>query len=201
MAPVYDQLGKVIFGTALYKSSTRLLENPERYSSILIVGGGTGKILSYLEEKRYKGNVTYVEQSTGMMEKAKSRGVSFEVNWIQDDIRSGLVKKEYDCVHMAFFLDQFNKSQIKTLIDKIEKSVSPPFWLVTDFIPPTKPSQKFLIWLMYRFFRVTTRIAAQKLEDIKSIFIEEGYQLEKEHNDVHPMMRSWEFKHPNRGIG
>jgi hypothetical protein len=51
-------------------------------------------------------------------------------------------------------------------------------WLVSEF-QAGGPTSRFLIWLMYRFFRITAGLRVQSIPDYRAIFTASGFTLQK----------------------
>ncbi len=70
---------------------------------------------------------------------------------------------EYDIVICHYFLDCFIERNASDLLLKIEKSLKPGgFFLYSDFNDSCLLHQ-LAIWILYRFFRLTTDIEATQL--------------------------------------
>jgi hypothetical protein len=88
----------------------------------------------------------------------------------------------FDLIVTNFFLDCFRSEQLELLIGKFAGAAAPgATWLLADFqSAPTGLSQvrsQAILWLMYRFFRVATRLPAARLVS-PDIFLERnGFTL------------------------
>jgi ubiquinone/menaquinone biosynthesis C-methylase UbiE len=70
IAPVYDRLADIVFGTAILDAQRTHLHALNDAREILILGGGTGRLLRDLLGQNAKSRVTYVEASQRMIELA-----------------------------------------------------------------------------------------------------------------------------------
>ena len=88
IAPFYDFLVKLVFGKKIWEAQrTHLNEIPEN-GSVLILGGGPGRILESLPANI---NVTYLELSSKMIERAKRIG---NAEFIHDDFRTHILNNK-----------------------------------------------------------------------------------------------------------
>ncbi|MFY0687697.1 MAG: class I SAM-dependent methyltransferase [Cyclobacteriaceae bacterium] len=173
IAPYYDSLVKLVFGNALLEASIHFFDGIRRYDRLLVVGGGTGRILPYLDHCE---QIDYVEMSTEMIERAKANSLS-HVNFIQQDFLE-LDDDLYDVVLCPFFLDVFGPEKLKAVMNKIEGLLLPGGKLVvTDFTMPSSGLQQLFLNAMLKFFKWTTRLESNKLPDIKALVHTAGFDV------------------------
>ncbi|NJN40867.1 MAG: hypothetical protein HC811_00060 [Flammeovirgaceae bacterium] len=108
IAPYYDFLANLVFGNTLIRAQQKFLESIEPNSSILILGGGSGQILTDIDNIVKGCTINFIEISTGMMELARNRKVIN--NTIVFDQHLEPSTRTYDIIIMNFFLDQFTES-------------------------------------------------------------------------------------------
>ncbi|MFT6871434.1 MAG: ubiquinone/menaquinone biosynthesis C-methylase UbiE [Roseivirga sp.] len=181
IAPVYDFLAKMVFGRSLERAQAAFLSElePKVKAKVLIVGGGTGRILELLPEGLDL-QIDYVEMSKGMLERAKGRvSKGNHVQLICEDIRK--VNGQYDFVITNFFLDCFEVDKLDGVMVHICALLKEDgHWLVTDFAQPTNARQRILLWTMHTFFQLVARLESKKLQDIKSRLGYVGLIISKE---------------------
>lgn len=165
VAPFYDALAKLIFGEKLLKAQIHYLGEMKSSDRVLIVGGGTGRILKHPSFLHVK-CIDYVELSAKMMLEARQNAGNLEtVRFLEIDFFQH--HGEYDFIICNFFLDCFNEHYLSLAIRKLHGLLSQNgTLLVTDFKPSTNRRNKLLVSLMIIFFRLTTRLQAPKLQDI-----------------------------------
>ena len=129
---------------------------------IIIIGGGSGKVLESINQLNIPLTIDFIEPSTRMIEKARERiqeSSNLSVNFHKIEFESYKSSEKYDWVCCFFFLDLFNKSQslhmhldhIKSLMD-IRSNL-----LVSDFeINKDSWWKKLLSYFMHLFFKATT---------------------------------------------
>lgn len=141
-------------------------------TDILIVGGGTGQLLSCLGRDQ---RVIFVEHSEGMIRKAGSRKQQAKTTFVKGDYLEWECDTKFDAIVFPFFLDCFNQSSLQHILRKARHQLkSSGILLVLDF-------QRSGIWqnamtaFMYRFFRLTTGLEARELLPIHDIVQQENW--------------------------
>lgn len=163
----YDFFKRLVFGNSIYQSEACFLDWIPRGGKILIVGGGTGEILSALAKASPDSHICFVEASSEMLKIAKqrlpetsARNVQF-IHGTECDVPVGM---SFDAVITAFFLDLFPDAKVRDICGLISGKIkSDGLWLVSDFVFNGKFWQRILLWTMYRFFRLTCGILATRL--------------------------------------
>lgn len=167
LARYYDQLATAVFGKSLYQAQIYYIRQIPRDANVLILGGGTGKILGELLRINSAGRICYIEASSTMIKLAKrntSEGNRQQVLFIhgtEDSIPSEI---KFDIIITHFFLDLFSQHSLDALIEKVNSSLAPgALWLACDFINYGKWWQKSTLQAMYLFFRFCCGIESSKL--------------------------------------
>lgn len=179
IAPIYDVLARVVFGYQLELAQRRFLDDIRADARVLIVGGGTGKILEWLPENSNLA-INYVELSEGMMRHAKQRYKNGNhVSFCTQDILE--TKGDYDVIITNFFLDCFEREKLDNVIAHTHALLkSGGTWLVTDFALPTNAKQRMLLRTMHTFFKLIASLESTALQDIKGRLGGVGLKLNKE---------------------
>jgi len=176
VAPYYSWLEKIAFGNALQRARTCWIDTIARPKRTLIMGEGDGRFLCELVRAFPKIDVDCIDASEAMLQLARARlrrlhPESFSrVHFICEDILKWSPRKSYDLLVTHFFLDCFPGRELQTVIAKLAGAAKPgAVWLIADFTIPRKRFARAhaRVWLrmMYTFFRVTARIAANDLVD------------------------------------
>ena len=205
IAPFYDQLTSIVFGDRLLKAQSFFIRQELQPNSVLIIGGGTGKILTPCLELTSKPTIHFIESSKNMLEQARLYAhlnhssqleqLTFEIGDIQR-LRSA---KKYDLIILPFVLDLFNDQEILNILNALKKNLtSESKVLFTDFFSDSKASKfsAFLIAIMYQFFSVFAQVRNQKLPDFNSCFVISGYVLKQEQHFLNGMVRSFIYDMP-----
>ncbi|HEV7379176.1 MAG TPA: class I SAM-dependent methyltransferase, partial [Dyadobacter sp.] len=114
IATRYDWLSRIVFRQNLVLSQTCLLQHIPPQSSILIVGGGTGWILSELTKTQATGlEITYIEISEKMINLAKKHNTGKnEVEFVHTAIENYTSNKTFDIILTAFLFDNFREEKV-----------------------------------------------------------------------------------------
>jgi len=189
IAPAYDFLKRIVFGNSLEKASHHHLPNPTDHLNILIVGGGTGKILEQFGPAH---TVHYVDTSSVMIDKAKKRKVRCTVYFHHCEFDSFETDESFDLICFPFFLDQFNDGQIAIILSKSYNLLSPTgSVIITDFVPVyqlTNWWQKLLLKTVIVFFTITTKHPVSKIFNIVDPAKRSNFQLVKKKSFVNGMV-------------
>ncbi len=162
IAPIYDLLARIVFDKSIEQSQKHFLGSIPPYSQVLILGGGTGALLTALLRAKPYCEIWYIDASHEMIERAKGRkaGVVHFIQGTQVDIPS----LTFDVVITNFYLDLFPDVKLHDVVAAIMRVMRPGGkWLVTDFIPSRRIWHKMLLPLMYFFFRKVCKIESKRL--------------------------------------
>ncbi len=181
----YDALAGLVFGAALRRAQQAALEQlPAGAPKVLILGGGTGWVLTELLRRRPTASVLYLEASAAMLRRSQAR-LSFHLpdKQAQVEFRQGTQASveaadgPFDAVVTFFVLDCLPALALPAALAHLAAVRRPGApWLVADFAPPRTAWQRALLWVMYRFFRLTTGLAAQQLPQLRPALAAVGLQ-------------------------
>ena len=82
IAPFYNFLQRLIFGNHLQKAQSFFLNEIKPSSTVLIIGGGSGEIISSIFQVSIPEKVVFVEQSSKMIELAKPKVKNNKVEFV-----------------------------------------------------------------------------------------------------------------------
>ncbi len=175
IAPFYDRLARIVFGRSIENATYHFLSEIQEDSAVLILGGGTGKILSSIPKCE---KVTYLEKSEKMINRAKTHKVDMDMEFINKDFLAFDAKHSYDFIICPFFLDCFNEKNLDEVINQIDGLIKTDGkLLVTDFQATRK---QLLIRLMHLFFRIFASLESKKLKNIHRFILQNRFEIEKE---------------------
>ena len=177
VARVYDALASIVFGNHIANAQQAFLNEIPLGSQILILGGGTGKILPTIISRAPK-KVWYVDSSYKMIEKASvqvSKGSVVEfICGTESDIPSQV---RASVVITQFYLDLFPEHELPQIIHRIASfSANEVIWLAADFIHTKSLWHRFLLKLMYTFFRTVAGLQNRILPDWVSALEAAGFK-------------------------
>ena len=176
LAPFYDTIAKLVFGDQLINIQTHFLQHIKPDDSLLILGGGTGEILHHLPNCK---KVVYVEKSAKMVEKASSRNVDVDIEFVTANFLEFDSAVQFDWVICPFFLDCFSKETLSEVLIKIRSSLKQTGHLLISDFQQTN-SNSFILKLMHLFFRVLANLEAKSLQNIHEVVISTGFETIKE---------------------
>jgi tRNA (cmo5U34)-methyltransferase len=162
IAPLYDKLARLVYGRAIVDAQVCFLDRIPCGADILIVGGGTGWLLTEIQKGQPDCTVCYVEASSEMILRARARKSTLPVHFISGTHRDIPVKK-YDVIVTNFFLDVFSDDELKEVLDLLKNRIQPHgLWFVSDFVDGSG-WQKALLTIMYAFFKIVSGLGVNKL--------------------------------------
>lgn len=168
IANYYDSLSKVIYGKTLERSQLFFLSQVPNNSRILILGGGTGKILSTLLKMNDSCRISYVEASARMLSLARKQipaRLDKRVQFIHG-MQSSVPDHDFDIIITNFYLDMFSAPRLPGICADVNSKLRRGgLWFITDFVDQKKWWQAILLWTMYRFFVLTCGIEGSNLPD------------------------------------
>lgn len=174
----YDRLSALVYGEALIKAQIWLLQFIEPGSKVLLVGGGTGRILEEIGKIHPSDlTITYVEIAPQMMTLSKKKNYgSNEVIFVNDAVENVKLAPTFDVVFTPFLFDNFTEDNFQKIFAHIHQRLKPGGqWLNTDFQLTGRWWQHILLRSMFIFFRLICRIEGNKLPNIKKCFADHGY--------------------------
>ncbi|MBK9732010.1 MAG: class I SAM-dependent methyltransferase [Chitinophagaceae bacterium] len=176
IAPYYDTVASLVFGTKLTTAKKQFLNHLPSNGNILLIGEGTGTILNYLLKIYPALTIDYMEASAKMLKLAQNKvhgQFQERVHFIHGTHLQIMTEKKYDAVIVFFVMDCMPQQDALEFATKITQSLkNDGCFLFADFFPPENWYHRLLLWLMYRFFRFTAGIDAVQLPEYDFIFKE-----------------------------
>ncbi|MCA9193301.1 MAG: class I SAM-dependent methyltransferase [Planctomycetales bacterium] len=195
----YAILERLTFGATLQSARCACLCEEIEPRRVLVLGDGDGRFLEAAHRIWKKARFWYVDRSQGMLMETQRR-VQYRqlTEFHQQDVRE-LAKlfepNSFDVIVSHFFLDCFSDSTLKSLIPLIVSQLHcQGVWYVTDF-QTCDWRQRFLVWLMYRFFHSFTETEAAKLPNIRNAIQFSGAQLQEIASWRKGLIVAWKITH------
>jgi ubiquinone/menaquinone biosynthesis C-methylase UbiE len=183
LAPHYHWLEGVTFGNKLQTARVAFLDQVNAPGRVLIAGEGNGRFLRSFLQKYPEAAVDSVDASAQMLRLAQERaGDKTRIRFLHEDITLwSPPENTYDLIVTHFFLDCFTRDEVAQVVAKLARSATGrAVWLVADFSVPPRGIARIhaRIWLkvMYRFFRLTTRISASELVEPARYLSANGFE-------------------------
>ena len=176
----YDKLSRLVYGESLVDAQKYTLQFIPANAHVLIVGGGTGRVLDEITKVHSSGlKITYVEVAANMMALSKKRNTGAnQVDFINDTIENVTLSTQVDVVITAFLFDNFYEKTLAKIFDHIHGLLKTDgLWLNTDFQLTGKWWQNVMLKTMLLFFKILCGIEAFKMPNIERQFEQHGYQV------------------------
>ena len=205
VAPHYRWLETLAFGSQLQAARLTFVRQIEPPRRVLIAGEGDGRFLADLVRLYPGAEIDCVEASARMISLARQRIGAASVNFIHADIRDlPLAADRYDLIVTHFFLDCFSGPALHETVRKLAGAATVHAeWLLADFHLPAAGwrRQKARLWLgaMYGFFRLTSDLETQRLEDPSPFLEAAGFACLEQHLARFRMIKSEHWR--RRGSG
>ena len=197
IAPVYDSLAKLVFGNAIQNSQRWLLQFIPAEAEILIIGGGTGWILTELLLQTNCRSVLYLEASEKMLNLSRKQYAKAHKRFhTKVEFRLGtetaiLPTEQFDVVFTGFLMDLFQPQPLQSLMDRLNETLQPNgLWLVADFQPQNATHfwQKVLLKTMVLFFKFVANLQADQLPNLPVAFRGFPLQLSQQEYFYHKLI-------------
>jgi ubiquinone/menaquinone biosynthesis C-methylase UbiE len=178
IAPYYDLLSKLIFGTKIEKLKVSFFNRIPANSNVLFIGGGSGTSLQTLLQIRNNVSIDYVEPSSKMIKKAIKRvGGSTNIHFHQLNIEE-FEGVDYDVIITEYFFDLFDEFKIYELVEMIGLKLNRNGkWIDTDFRAPNTFKDRLLLKTMYLFFKLTVNLKTNNLVSTNQLFLNAGLEI------------------------
>lgn len=177
IAGFYDLLARMVFGGAIRRAQMHFIRSLPSEGRVLLIGGGTG----WFAEELLRSSaitITSVESSAAMTARAKKRLARFQgrIEHVCEPFEMVALNSGYDVVITNFFLDLFTEVNLTRVVDRIVTLMRPgAIWIITDFTKGGPWWQKAMLYVMYRFFRVTAGIETLRLPAWERLAAQAGY--------------------------
>ncbi|MEQ9402586.1 MAG: class I SAM-dependent methyltransferase [Cyclobacteriaceae bacterium] len=175
IAPIYDRLAGFVFGDSIEKATSHFLSEIQANDKVLVLGGGTGKLLEIIPEC---GEIAFLDKSKSMITRARKRRCKNQVAFVREDFLQYRNASEWDVVICPFFLDCFDARHLRLAMEKITNSLTIGGRLIISDFQETRSLALFRF--MHFFFRLFARLESKKLKNIHQHILEKGFTVEKE---------------------
>jgi tRNA (cmo5U34)-methyltransferase len=189
IAPAYDALSFLFFGSTLRKAQLPFLAEIPAGAKILLIGGGTGWLLKEITRRVPVGDILYLEASGKMLQlsqhKLKNASPSHRVEFRLGTEKNLEPREKFDFIISPFILDLYPPQELGKLCQTLYDHLNPTGkWQVTDFVIPNgrgfwPVTQKLFMEMMYIFFRVVSQVKAKKLPDWEKSITTNGLAPQK----------------------
>ena len=190
LAPYYRWMEFILAGGKMQRCRTAFLSQIPTPKNVLLLGEGHGRSLVECRRTFANAKITCADASADMLIQARRQlsRYNLKTNQVEfihvDALNWAPPPHRYDLVVTNFFLNCFRPDQLESIISKVAASATPDAsWLLADFKIPDLGWRCFrsrlILWLLYRFFRATTRLPAHKLTKPDSLLEKAGFTLQR----------------------
>jgi ubiquinone/menaquinone biosynthesis C-methylase UbiE len=190
LAPVYRLMEMLLAGKKLQRCRIAHLPKLNSTRKALLLGEGHGRFLVPLLQANPSVRVTCLDSSAGMLEECRQsvQGAGLDssrVQYILEDVLAWQPQEGgFDLISTHFLLDCFTAAQLEVLLPKLTAlAASNACWVVSDFCAPDRGlarlRARLILWSMYRFFRVVTRLPASQLVEYTGDLQRLDFRLER----------------------
>ena len=204
VAPFYDQLSRLVFGRSIYHSQQVHLDLIPAGTRVLLIGGGTGRIVPALLQQTACREVVFLEASDKMLAKARdlvagqphAGRVVFRLG-TEEDLGP---EEKFDVILTYFFLDLFSPALLERISKRLLAALAPGgWWLASDFVCPQgsglrRAGAALLFNSMYLFFRLTCGLSATALPDWQALLTGFGLKPVKSCYFYHGLIRAVAYR-------
>jgi len=174
LAAVYDLAARLFPGDALRSCAEALLPRVPGGARVLVVGGGTGRVLPALLAGRPRA-IVWLDASPAMCARARRRvpaGAPVEIRVGGLD-RLGAAER-FDAIVTPFVLDLWDGRELDAVVARLASALAPDgTWVHADF---AHGRARALAAVLYGFFRVTCGVRARRVADWDEVFRRAGFE-------------------------
>jgi len=203
----YRWLEFVTAGTLLQQCRTAFLRELAEAKSVLLLGEGRGRFLVELMKLNPLARITYLDASEAMLSSTRDslqhRGLMTDrLSLVQANVLdpAGLQRRvtgepSFDAVASHFFLDCFRADQLEDVTAWVaSRTTEDAHWLVSDFCVPNggwqRARARMILTGLYLFFRLTTRLPANRLTSPDNSISQSGFVLQARKSFNHGLLHS-----------
>jgi ubiquinone/menaquinone biosynthesis C-methylase UbiE len=183
LARVYRWIEYAAFGRALERCRFAHLEALQVARQVLVLGEGDGRFVARLLQVNQGARVEVVESSGEMLRVAREHvGEAERVTWYRmDAVRGPLPEGPFDAVVTHFFLDCLEEAEAAVVVREAAGRLVPGgVWVMSEFRVPKNGLRRWharlWLWVMYRFFAMTTGLRARRVPEWERMLREAGLQ-------------------------
>ncbi|WP_242916619.1 class I SAM-dependent methyltransferase [Pontibacter liquoris] len=180
VASFYDRLARLVYGHHLEQAQLALLPHLPDSARVLVIGGGSGWLLTQLLQTQKHLAILYLDAAPAMLQRAEQRFIQYQqphhstVTFRLGTEQALQPEEQFDVVFTPFLLDLFPPKRLQQLMQRLNEALVPGgLWLFADFWPVQQPAlwwQRLLATGMYTFFSVLSGVKARKLPDYQLHF-------------------------------
>lgn len=183
LAAHYDWLEPLLAGEKLQRLRTHWLAALAGRRKLLSVGEGHGRFAAACAARWPGLELTLLDASAPMLARARRRlPADARVRFVIADALTGPALDRHDALVTCFFLDCFPPEPLAEVVRRLATATTPDaLWINVDFAVPDRGPARWRAQavhaLMYRFFRLATRLPARRLTSPDTLIAAQGFRL------------------------
>ncbi|MBL4577229.1 MAG: class I SAM-dependent methyltransferase [Flavobacteriales bacterium] len=182
VAPFYDVCKNLLFLGAIQRCQYFHLSHLNSHKKILVIGGGTGKIISEIYQHCEFDTMVYLDSSVKMVERAEGFIQKNNVDLLEKidfqsvDVLSYKPSERFDVIVAPFVFDCFTDQQLEELGGKIKKWMSPRSLLLFSDFHESRTSivsrtvSRFMTLPLYFALDVLCGLGIERLPNFNRLF-------------------------------
>lgn len=201
----YDKLLFIFSGKAIPESQTVLLDSLQTHLSsvsqkrVCVPGAGTGYFVEEISQRFPDWKIDYLDFSPGMISVARKRFTARKltnVSLIQANVKTPLENGPYDVIFGNYILDLFTEDEVRAILRHWDAALDRSgFVYIADFSidsdnPVVDRIRRFILKLLYLFFRITSNISGKSLANYDIILRDVGYKRIKVSHSFFGILRT-----------
>ena len=185
LAPFYRTMEFLSAGGKLQRCRMEFLGEIPTPRAILLAGEGHGRFLPECVRRFPTARITVIDSSARMLEIAKSKVDSDQVEFIHADfLEWDGPAASFDLIVTNFFLDCFSPEELAAVVSNLANLATPQSdWLLADFEIPSNGLARFrsrvIIGLLYQFFHLAAGLQTRALVPPDEFLAATGFTLHR----------------------
>lgn len=185
LAPFYQAMEWLSAGRKLRRCREAFLGEIPEPRRVLLAGEGRGGFLRECLKRFPKARFTVVDSSRVMLDLAKRELDDADLKrvlFVHADLLDWTCDERFDWIATHFFLDCFEPRTLAAIVDKLAwLAAEDATWLLSDFqVANGRFSAircRCILWMLYRFFRVSSKLEAGSLTAPEPFLLDAGFRL------------------------
>jgi len=206
VAPLYDFAKTVLLLGAIQRCQYRHLAFLKDSKHILVLGGGTGKIIGRIREFSAFDKMVYVDSSSKMIERSRMYirrnypGLIDKIQFKTNDIVTHVTESKYDAVVAPFIFDCLTDSQLGALRENLATWLQPEGLLIFSDFHESKSSMisrsfsQAITRPLYLALTLMCGLPIKRLPNFENFFEGAKLTLIEEHQFFFGVLRSAVYK-------
>ncbi len=190
---MYGILKFLVFGRRLNRAEECRLDELTDVRTVLVFGGGAGKVLEHSFFTDVSVQIVFVDASSRMLSIAKERANKLglvKVRFIRGT-QLDLSDESFDLILCPFVLDVFSDDELPEVLTILSSRLNETGRLiVTDFTKGVTATNQWLVPFMYFFFRLAGALSVKNIGAIETS-LRAHFRIENKKYFLNQKVASW----------